>query len=229
MIPVYNEANVLEGSISTLNRYLTDHLPYDWRIVIVDNASKDETYQVAEMLSQRTERVEVLRLEERGRGRALRTAWMLSKADVVSYMDVDLSTDLSAYHPMVRAVAEEGYDAAIGCRLGPGAAVVGRRPVREITSRGYNLLTRLFLRTRVRDAQCGFKAISRTAADALLSQVVNDEWFFDTELLIRVEKSGLRIKQVPVRWTDDVNSHVKIFSTAMEDLRGIWRLKREGY
>jgi hypothetical protein len=153
---------------------------------------------------------------------------MRSRAQVVSYMDVDLSTDLDAYSALVRAIAEEGYDVAIGCRLGSGSVVLGRRFTREVTSRGYNLITELAFRTAVVDAQCGFKAMSRAAADKLLPQVVDDGWFFDTELLIRAEKSGCGIKQVPVRWTDDPNSHVRILKTAMQDLRGIWRLKREG-
>ncbi len=229
VVPVYNEQAALAGSISKLHRYLTECLRYDWRILIADNASTDSTHDVAEGLCRRLDRVAVLRLDQRGRGRALRTAWMCSRADVVSYMDVDLSTRLDAYHPLVRAIAEEGYDVAIGCRLAPGADVVGRRLLREITSRGYNLITRSVLRTSVIDAQCGFKAISRRAANDLLPTVADNEWFFDTELLIRAEKLGYGIKQVPVHWTDDPNSHVRIVRTALKDLEGIWRLKREGY
>ena len=227
-MPVYNEQAVLDGSITKLHGYLVENLSYDWRIVIADNASTDETREVAVALSERLDRVEVLRVDRKGRGRALRTAWMSSRAQVVSYMDVDLSTQLDAYGDLIRAIAEEGYDVAIGRRLGSGAAVMGRRLTREVTSRGYNMITGLAFRTAVVDAQCGFKAISRGAADNLLPHVVDDGWFFDTELLIRAEKNGYGIKQVPVTWMDDPNSHVKILKTAMQDLRGIWRLKREG-
>lgn len=229
VVPVFNEEAALGASVSNLHRYLAESLPYDWRIVIADNASTDGTREIAEELCRQLDRVGLLRLDQRGRGRALRAAWMCSRADIVSYMDVDLSTRLDAYLDLVRAIAEEGYDIAIGCRLAPGATVAGRRLVREITSRGYNLITRFALQTAVIDAQCGFKAISRRVANDVLPMVADNEWFFDTELLIRAEKHGYDIKQVPVHWTDDPNSHVRIVRTAVKDLKGIWRLKREGY
>ncbi len=229
VIPVYNEQHVLERSITTLHAFLSEHLSYDWRIRIADNASTDETLRVARELAERFARVEVLHLDKKGRGRALRAAWLGSSADIVSYMDVDLSTDLNAYPLMITAIAEEGYDLATGRRLGRGAKVVGRKLQREITSRGYNLIIRAGFRTRFTDAQCGFKAISRTAADALVPLVRDNAWFFDTELLILAEKKGYRIKQVPVRWVDDPDSRVKVVKTALDDLKGLWRLKRAGY
>jgi glycosyltransferase involved in cell wall biosynthesis len=229
VIPVYNEQRVLERNITTLHAFLRAHLPYDWRIVIADNASTDRTLEIACALQRYLERVAVLHLDQKGRGRALRAAWLGSSADVVSYMDVDLSTDLAAYPPLIRAIAEEGFDVATGRRLGPGATVVGRKLQREIASRGYNLLIKLAFHTRFTDAQCGFKALSRHAADALVPLIRNNEWFFDTELLILAEKKGYRIKQIPVHWVDDPDSRVKLISTAIEDLRGLWRLKRAGY
>src|SRR5581483_6323545 len=170
-----------------------------------------------------------IHLDQKGRGRALKRAWLESRADVLSYMDVDLSTDLNAYPPLVRAIAEGRADITTGRRLGKGARVEGRKLLREITSRGYNLIIKAGFRTRFRDAQCGFKAISREAADALLPLVQNNEWFFDTELLIIAEKKGYRIRQIPVHWVDDPDSRVNVSKTAMEDLRGLWRLKRSGY
>jgi glycosyltransferase involved in cell wall biosynthesis len=229
VIPVYNEQHVLGRSIATLHDFLSRHLPYDWRIVIADNASTDDTLMVARGLAERMERVDVLHLDKKGRGRALRAAWLGSQADVLSYMDVDLSTDLAAYPPLIRAIAEGGYDLATGRRLGKGARVEKRRLLREITSRGYNLIIKAGFRTRFTDAQCGFKAISRRAADALLPLVQNNEWFFDTELLILAEKKGYRTRQIPVHWIDDPDTRVKVVGTAMEDLRGLWRLKRAGY
>lgn len=229
VIPVYNEQRVLEQSIATLHAFLTAHLPYRWRILIADNASTDATLDVARTLTTTRDHVEVLHLDQKGRGRALRTAWLESRADVLSYMDVDLSTDLAAFPAMIRAVAEEGYDLATGRRLGRGAKVTDRKLQREITSRVYNALIKLAFRTRFTDAQCGFKAIARNAADALLPLVRNNEWFFDSELLIIAEKRGYRTKQIPVRWVDDPDSRVKVVSTALEDLHGLWRLKRGGY
>jgi len=229
VIPVYNEQHVLERSITALHTFLDQHLPYDWRIRIADNASTDDTLRVAQDLGQRFPRVEVLHLDKKGRGRALRAAWLGSQAKVLSYMDVDLSTDLAAYPPMIKAIAIDGYDLATGRRLGRGAKVERRKLQREITSRAYNLIIKAAFRTHWTDAQCGFKAISRRAADALVPLVRNNEWFFDTELLIIAEKKGYRIHQVPVHWVDDPDSRVKVVNTAMEDLRGLWRLKRSGY
>jgi len=228
VVPVYNEREALECNVATLHRHLTERLPYDWRIVIVDNGSTDGTAELGEALCERTDRVDLVRIGQKGRGRALRTVWMCSRADVVSYMDADLSTSLDAYHPLIRAIAEEGYDVAVGSRLGAGARVVGRRLTREVTSRGYNMITRTAFWTGVLDMQCGFKAISRRVADRLLPQVADNGWFFDTELLVRAEKGGFKIKQVPVHWVDDPTTHVRIVGTAIQDLKGIWRLKREG-
>lgn len=227
VIPVYNEAHVLEKSVATLSAFLTAHLPYDWRIVVADNASTDRTLAVAERIAHENRRVTVLHLDQKGRGRALKAAWLASDADVLSYMDVDLSTDIRAYPALVRAIAEEGYDVATGSRLAPGSRTT-RGLKREILSRGYNLLIKAAFRTHFSDAQCGFKAISRKAARELLPRIENNEWFFDTELLILAERHGYRVKDLPVRWVDDPDSRVDIRKTVLEDLQGLWRLKRAG-
>jgi glycosyltransferase involved in cell wall biosynthesis len=229
MVPVYNERHALARSIEKLHDHLVDRLPYDWRIVIVENGSTDGTLQVAEDLCRRFGRLELLRVKEKGRGRALRTAWLCSRADVVSYMDVDLSSSLDAYYALVRAVAEDGYDLATGRRFGQQATVVGRKLNREVLSRTHNLVTRFVFGTKVVDNQCGFKAMSRASAQRLLPRVADDGWFFDTELLVRAEKEGSSIKQVPVYWTDDPTTHLRILPAASQYLQGLWRLKREGY
>jgi glycosyltransferase involved in cell wall biosynthesis len=227
VIPVYNEAHVLEKSIGTLAAFLEEHLPYDWRIVVADNASTDATLEVAKEIADNHRRVNVLHLDQKGRGRALKAAWLGSDADVLSYMDVDLSTDIRSYPALVRAVAEEGYDVATGSRLARGARIK-RSLKRDVISRGYNLLIKVGFRTRFSDAQCGFKAISQRAARELLPRIENNEWFFDTELLILAERRGFRIKDIPVRWIEDADTRVNIRKTVVEDLQGLWRLKRAG-
>lgn len=227
VIPVYNEAHVLEKSVGTLAGFLEEHLPYDWRIVVADNASTDATLDVAKEIADNHRRVNVLHLDQKGRGRALKAAWLGSDADVLSYMDVDLSTDIRSYPALVRAIAEEGYDVATGSRLARGSQTT-RGLKREVISRAYNLIIRAGFRTRFSDAQCGFKAISRRAAQQLLPRIENNEWFFDTELLILAERRGFRVKDIPVRWVDDPDSRVNVPKTVMEDLQGLWRLKRAG-
>jgi glycosyltransferase involved in cell wall biosynthesis len=225
VIPVYNEAHVIEQSVATLSAFLEENLPYDWRIVIADNASTDDTFAVAQEIGHHNRRVNVLHLDLKGRGRALKAAWLGSEADVLSYMDVDLSTDIQAYPALVRAIAEEGYDVATGSRLARGSRTT-RGLKREAISRTYNLMIKTAFFTRFSDAQCGFKAISKTAARELLPRIQNNEWFFDTELLINAEKRGYRIKDLPVRWVDDPDTRVNIRKTVMEDIKGLWRLKR---
>src|SRR6201986_2148397 len=158
VVPVYNEAAGLERSIRRLHRFLSDGFPLTWRIVIADNASTDATPQIARRLADELPRVRALRLERKGRGLALRTAWSASGARVVAYMDVDLSTDLRALLPLVAPLLSGHSDLAIGTRLARGSRVV-RGPKRELISRGYNLLLRPLMGARFSDAQCGFKAI----------------------------------------------------------------------
>jgi glycosyltransferase involved in cell wall biosynthesis len=223
VVPVYNEEAVLQDSIRRLHTFLSHELPYAWRIVIADNASTDATPGMARALAFELEHVAVRHLDEKGRGRALRAAWSDSDAEVLCYMDVDLSTDLRAVLPLVSALVSGHSDVAIGSRLAPGARTI-RGPKREVISRCYNGLLRHVLRARFSDAQCGFKAIRADVARTLLPQVRDQGWFFDTELLVLAQRRGLRIHEVAVDWIDDPDSRVDIVSTALTDLRGVLRL-----
>ena len=223
VIPVHNEERGLRVSVLRLHAYLTQQFPFSARITIADNASTDSTPAVAAELAEELPEVRVLRLKEKGRGRALAAAWLTSDARVVSYMDVDLSTDLSALLPLVAPVISGHSQVSIGSRLVTGSRVT-RGPKREVISRVYNILLRLVLRVRFKDAQCGFKALRADVARSLLPDVVNRNWFFDTELLVRAERAGLLIHELPVDWLDDPDSRVDIVATAIEDLRGVWRL-----
>jgi putative flippase GtrA len=226
VVPVYDEEADLEPSIRRLHAYLSRRFPFSWRITIADNASRDGTPLVAARLARELPGLSVVRLEDKGRGRALRTVWSASDATVLAYMDVDLSTDLDALLPLVAPLLSGHSDLAIGSRLAPSARVV-RGPKREIISRCYNRLLRLTLRVRFSDAQCGFKAVRADRARMLLPLVRDTGWFFDTELLVLAERSGLRIHEVPVDWVDDPESRVDIVSTALADLRGVARLVRD--
>lgn len=223
VVPVYNEQGALPASIRRLHDHLTERFPFAWRIVIANNASTDETARVARALADDLPGVALLDLPEKGRGRALRAAWSRSDADVLCYMDVDLSTDLDALLPLVAPLVSGHSDVAIGTRLARSSRVV-RGPKRELISRTYNHILRLTLGARFSDAQCGFKAIRADVARELLPAVRDEAWFFDTELLVLAQRDGRRIHEVPVDWVDDPDSRVDIVSTAMEDLRGIVRL-----
>ncbi|MGP0031967.1 MAG: glycosyltransferase [Acidimicrobiales bacterium] len=223
VVPVYNEAEHLGEHITELRRFLDESFPFRALVTIVDNASTDDTMAVATELAATLSGVTAMHLPRKGRGYALRTAWSTSTAPVVAYMDVDLSTSLAALLPLVAPLISGHRDIAIGTRLARGAHVV-RGPKRELISRAYNLLLKLSLRGRFSDAQCGFKALRREVAQQLLPLVEDDEWFFDTELLVTAERLGMRLSEVPVDWVDDPDSRVKIVPTAVSDLRGVWRI-----
>ncbi len=224
VVPVHNEEADLEPSVRRLLAHLGTAFPFTFRITIADNASTDGTWPLARRLA-RLPGVRALRLEEKGRGRALRQVWSASDASVLAYMDVDLSTDLNGLLPLVAPLLSGHSDVAIGTRLALGARVL-RGTRRELISRGYNLLLHAALGTRFSDAQCGFKAVRADRARLLLPLVEDEEWFFDTELLVLAERCGLRIHEVPVDWTDDLDSRVQIVPTAVADLRGVLRLVR---
>ncbi|GAA3240955.1 glycosyl transferase [Streptomyces lavendulae subsp. lavendulae] len=225
VIPVFNEEEDLGPCVRRLHAHLTRTFPYPFRITVADNASTDGTPEVAADLVRGLAEVRSTRLEEKGRGRALRTVWSRSEAPVLAYMDVDLSTDLNAVLPLVAPLISGHSDLAIGTRLARSSRVV-RGAKREFVSRAYNLLLRSSLAARFSDAQCGFKAIRREVAERLLPLVEDSGWFFDTELLVLAERAGLRIHEVPVDWVDDPDSSVHLVRTAAEDLKGVWRVGR---
>lgn len=224
-IPVYNEQQALQQSIPRLSAFLTEHCWFDYEVIIGDNASTDRTFEIAKSLSRQYPFVRVEHLTKKGRGGMLKHLWSQSSADILTYMDVDLSTDLYALPPMVEALRSGGFDLGIGSRLlCPHSTRRGLK--RECISRCYNLLVKLVFRTKFSDAQCGFKGIRNDVAKIILPQVHDRGWFFDTELLIVSEKLGFRIYDQPVAWTDDPDSRVKIVRTAIEDIKGLVRLKR---
>ncbi len=225
VLPVYNEEHVLAGSVEKLRAYLQEHdFPYTWRIVIADNASTDGTLDAACRLEDTYSDVSVIHLPEKGRGRALRKAWLESDADAACFMDIDLSTGLDGLLPLARAVLDDGYDVATGSRMTRGSQIE-RSIGREITSRGFILLIKLLFFVGLSDTQCGFKAISRPTAHELVPRIENEEWFFDTELLLLAVKGGYQVKDIPIRWVEDTDTRVNVFKTILEDLAGLLRMR----
>jgi putative flippase GtrA len=223
VVPVKNEEHDLEPSVTRLVEHLRCAFPFSARVTIADNGSTDGTWLAACALEAKYPEVRAVHLDIPGRGRALHEIWSSSDAEVLAYMDVDLSTDLNALLPLVAPLLSGHSDVAIGTRLARGSRVV-RGPKREIISRSYNLLLRTTLGAEFSDAQCGFKAIRADQARQLLPLVEDRGWFFDTELLVLAERAGLRIHEVPVDWIDDADSRVNIVDTALGDLRGMTRV-----
>lgn len=227
-LPVHNEAQVLPQSLPRLLAFVREELPA-WQVglLIADNGSTDGTGALAARMAAEHPEVRTWSMHAAGRGGALRRAWLEGEADVLAYMDVDLSTDLAALPPLLEAV-RGGAGLAVGSRLLPGSEVVGRPPQRELLSRGYSALVRALFRPPVRDLQCGFKAIERSAARALVPTVLDDGWFFDTELILQALAAGHRVDELPVRWVDDPDTRVRVLPTVWGDLRGLARLRAGG-
>ncbi len=224
VIPVLNEAHVLARSVNTVREYLAGSFPYRWRVVIVDNGSTDGTQAVAQQLSALHSDVAFYHLHERGRGRALRHAWTQGGADIVCYMDVDLSTELAALPRLVKALVDEGYDIAVGSRLMRSSHTV-RSFKRELISRAYNLMIKALFFTSFSDAQCGFKGVTRRVVERVVPQIKDQSWFFDTELLLLGHQQKYAIKDISVVWIEDDDSRVKIMRTAWDDIKGLLRLR----
>ncbi len=229
LLPAYNEAKVLPWSISTLAKFLHDNMmSYDWEIMVVDNASTDDSRAVVQHLQAQEPRLKYFRLDAKGRGRALRTVWGQQAYDVSLYQDVDLAVDLKAIPPIIEAITSGRADVATGSRYAPGAKVQ-RTFLRSLTSVGYNLLTKMIIRLRTRDAQCGFKAVSQQAAQRILPLTVENNWIFDTELLAWAERLGLRVREIPVEWvetrTATRQSTVNLRKIFKDFVGPVWRLR----
>ncbi len=224
VIPVYNEERELASSVHTLESYLREHMTdFAWHITIADNASTDTTLAIAKKLSGESPKVSSVHLPQKGRGRAVKKVWEKDASDIQAYMDVDLSTDLKHFPPLIRSLLS-GFDLAIGTRNSSRSRVSGRSFLRTITSKTYILLIKLFFWVHFTDAQCGFKAVTRRVVDEVIPKVRDNEWFFDTELLIFSEKMGYRIYEEPVTWIDNPGSTVRVLKTAQGDLAGLKRL-----
>jgi glycosyltransferase involved in cell wall biosynthesis len=225
LLPVYNEEHVLEKSVTTLRDFLMKNMGgFRWIISIGDNASTDGTLEKAKQLEARYQDVRALHLDRKGRGRMVKYAWSNSEAQILCYMDIDLSTDLQALPPLVQSIAA-GNDVAIGSRQYKGS-LVERSLKREVISQGYIYILKMLLRFPFTDAQCGFKAMSKKAVNELFPLIVDDEWFFDTELLFLAHKLGYKVKELPVRWIEDTDSRVKIWRTMWLDIKGVFRMRR---
>ena len=226
VVPVLNEEKILQKSIMTLDEYMAKHLPYRYQITIADNGSQDKTLEIAKNLAEKHRSVRVVSLVERGRGRALKQVWQNSPADILTYMDVDLSTSLDDFLPMIQPLVAGEAGVAIGSRLMKDSRT-SRGVKREFISRCYNRIIKWTSGTKFSDAQCGFKAIRRDVAAKFLPKIKDNEWFFDTELLIKTERAGVPIYEQPVTWIEDTDSRVKIVKTAVDDLKGLCRVNKE--
>lgn len=227
-IPVYNEEIDIPKNIPVLYDFCEKNLRnYCWKIVIVDNASKDSSWsKIKELSEKHPEKIKGLKLDRKGRGWALRNAWKASQAEYVSYMDIDLSSDIN-YFPKMLALLDNGYDLIAGSRNKKQSQVVGRIFLRKIISKTYMALVKIIHQTKVSDTQCGFKAIRRESFLKIEPLIENNLWFFDSEMILIMEKTGFKVIDIPIRWVDDRNTTVKIMKDSWEEFSGLIRLFRD--
>jgi glycosyltransferase involved in cell wall biosynthesis len=222
-LPVFNEEAALRRSVELLHGYLESSATFRWRIVVIDNGSTDRTAALAMELGRELDGVELLQLGSRGKGRALRRLIETSEADIVSYMDIDLSTNL-VYHGLLIEGIRCGYDICFGTRLMQGS-LTRRSLRREIVSRVFNRLVQLAFGAKFSDASCGFKAFRRDTVKALLPLIGSDSWCFDVELLLVAERNGMRLFEIPVEWIEGGQSKVELPKVTAEYLRELLRIR----
>lgn len=228
VLPSYNEEETLEWTVRTTLDTLESipDLP-EFELIVAEDGCDDETPEIAAELAREIPDVRHLHSDARlGRGDALRAAFEDAEASTVAYIDTDLSTDMSHLGELVRSVHDDGYDFATGSRWMPGS-VARRSTTRKTLSWTYNRLVRGALDSRIRDHQCGFKSFDRGALMDVLDDVEANHWFWDTEVLVRAQQKGYRVKEFPVRWVPEGNTSVNIPRDALQMGSQVARLWRE--
>ena len=226
-IPLYNEEKRIEASVRKLIRFLRESaFPYRYELTLANNASTDGSRRIIESLAKEFAQIKVINLEKKGKGLAVRTAWSKSGADILVFMDADMSSDLEFLRPLVDGVISGKCDLAIGNRLGPSSRVYSRRVARKIVSRAYNIAARIFAGTRVADHQCGFKAMRRESFLKILPFAEEDGYLFDTEWIALSSRQGLKVCPVDIIWYDDLDSKVMLIDDSLKVFKSLLKLRR---
>jgi len=211
VLPAYDEEDTIEGTVRLTLETLEAFLPAgSYEVLVAEDGCDDRTPEIAARIAGEDERVRHVHSDDRlGRGGALERAFRLADGDVLAYFDTDLATDVCHLEELIESVRTGGYDFATGSRWIPGS-VADRPAKRGVPSRGYNTLVRRLLGSELRDHQCGFKAFDREALHDVLADVEDEHWFWDTEVLVRAQRRGYRVKEFPVDWEPKGDSKVDL-------------------
>ena len=227
-VPTYNEELILADNVLKLTTFCKNNLDIDWQVVIADNNSTDKTAEIGKELAQKFSEVDYLFIRQQGKGIAIKTAWQSFVADIYCFLDADLATDLSALPNLINKI-KSGSDVVIGSRFHKDSKV-SRTLLRKIFSNGYRLVLKVIIKTKINDAPCGFKAINSKVKEQVLPKVQNQEWFFDSELIILAEKAGFKISEIPVAWQDlrvnDNKSKVNVLSVSSAYFKQLLSLRK---
>ena len=224
VIPAYNEEKILENNISKIYSFFTKQLKrYDWKIIISDNDSKDDTLKIAQNISKKLKRVSFVHMNKRPKSLSIKKVWLSEDADIYSYMDADLSTDIKHFPELIQSLGE-GYDIAIGSRTKELRR--NRSIKREVMSQTLIFILRNLFSIKLTDFQCGFKAINRKTKDNIIPKMkALKHGFMDTEMIIVATKKGYKIKSIPVNWQDLRESKIQTFQDVIDTSKNIFRIK----
>jgi len=229
IFPAYNEADVLEDTIKKVILNL-DTFADSYEIIIAEDGSTDGTNKLASMLAEKDTRIKHIHRQKRlGRGTALKNSFKKSSGEILVYMDLDLATDLSHLRELIEAINIEGFDLATGSRL-LSKSKVNRSWTRNLASSSYNLIVRKLLGSKIKDHQCGFKSFRREPLLILVDEVEATHWFWDTEILVRANRRGYKIKEIQVLWKSGKETKVRLLKDSLnmfwQALSLWWRLKK---
>lgn len=230
LFPVLNEEIRLEKGITRTIEYLSKKnlKAYEWELTIVDNGSTDKTSEISKRLCAQYSCVHYIKTNQKGVGLAFREGVKNTKSDIVGYMDIDLSTDLKHLLQMAEEFQKNKKIGIVNAsRWKKGACTRGRKWYRNVTSHGLTIILKIFLKMKCTDSICGFKFFRREVVRSLMKEASEENgWFYLIELLIRAEKHHIYIKEIPVKWTEDDNSKVKMLKTITNYLTQIFKLRK---
>ncbi len=225
VIPAYNEEERIVNGIREVQKYLAKK-PWEHEIIVVDDGSKDKTAALVKEMMQKDKRVKLFRnVPNRGKGYSVRRGMLAAKGDYVLFTDADMSTPMRELDEFLKHMAE--YDIAIGSRnLAQSRIMIKQPKFRQMLGKTFPFIVRTLLRLPIKDTQCGFKLFSRKAANDVFSRQRLERFAFDAEVLFIALRLGLRIKELPVEWTNDPRSKVRVFRDSFRMLRDVVRVWR---
>lgn len=221
-LPVLNEEAVLEAAVRKVSSFALRRLAgKNVSLVIADNGSSDNTFEIGRALAQEMPNLRVVSVDRPGVGLALKAAWSTSTSDYVGFMDIDLATDIEHLGD-VCDLLEDDFDIVVGSRLLAQSDVRNRKFSREILSRIFNAYIRWRTGLATSDAMCGFKFMSKEAFRSVHEGGArSDGWIFSAEILLTGHVLDLRVAEIPVKWVDDRRSKVRLLRHSMEFIRGL--------
>ncbi|MFA6146521.1 MAG: glycosyltransferase [Patescibacteria group bacterium] len=233
-LPIYNEEKILKNNVLKLLNYCdSQNFNFDWRIIILNNGSTDNSEKISQELQKKyPQKIKIENIQQPGRGQALKKYWQKGQADIVVYMDIDLAVSLNNIHTLINPLIKEGYDLVIGSRLLP-ASKIERSFIRSLSSKSYNWLSKIFFNHHLSDMQCGFKAIKTDVFKKIAPYIKDNKWFFDTELIIFTKYFNYKIKEIPVDWQenryDQRKTKVNILKDSITFMLNLIKLKMRLY